>query len=87
MLEAGKKESQTVRIKAEKTNPNKRLQMKFSTKAISKMAELLTLACVEVSFEKETRLRQHLQAQDITYHCDIHPSEQINALFWASACQ
>jgi hypothetical protein len=28
-----------------------------------------------------------LQAQDITYHCDIQPPEQFSNLFWASACQ
>jgi hypothetical protein len=29
----------------------------------------------------------HLQAQDITYHCDIQSAEQFGELFWASACQ
>jgi hypothetical protein len=29
----------------------------------------------------------HLQAQDITYHCDIQSAEPFGALFWASACQ
>ena len=28
-----------------------------------------------------------LQAQNITYHCDIQPSEQFGDLFWATACQ
>jgi hypothetical protein len=28
-----------------------------------------------------------LQAQDITYHCDIQTPEQFSDLFWASACQ
>ena len=31
--------------------------------------------------------QHHLQAQDITYHCDIQTPEQLSALFWASACQ
>ena len=31
--------------------------------------------------------QKHLQAQDISYHCDIQPPEQFGALFWASACQ
>lgn len=31
--------------------------------------------------------QNHLQAQDITYHCDIQAPEQLSALFWASACQ
>lgn len=31
--------------------------------------------------------QQHLQAQDITYHCDIQTPEQLSSLFWASACQ
>lgn len=30
--------------------------------------------------------QNHLQAQDITYHCDIQPPEQFSDLFWASAC-
>ena len=29
----------------------------------------------------------HLQAQDISYHCDIQPPEQFSNLFWESACQ
>jgi len=28
-----------------------------------------------------------LQAQEITYHCDIQSPEQFSALFWATACQ
>jgi len=28
-----------------------------------------------------------LQAQDITYYCDIQPVEQFDELFWATACQ
>jgi hypothetical protein len=28
-----------------------------------------------------------LQAQDITYHCDIQTPDQFNTLFWATACQ
>ncbi len=28
-----------------------------------------------------------LQAQEITYHCDIQPPDQFSALFWATACQ
>jgi len=28
-----------------------------------------------------------LQAQDITYHCDIQPPDQFANLFWATACQ
>jgi hypothetical protein len=28
-----------------------------------------------------------LQAQDITYYCDIQSAEQFNELFWATACQ
>jgi hypothetical protein len=28
-----------------------------------------------------------LQAQEITYHCDIQPPEQLGDLFWATACQ
>lgn len=31
--------------------------------------------------------QKDLQAQDITYHCDIQPPEQFSDLFWASACQ
>ena len=31
--------------------------------------------------------QNHLQAQEITYHCDIQTPEQLSALFWASACQ
>jgi len=31
--------------------------------------------------------QNHLQAQDITYHCDIQTPEQFSELFWASACQ
>jgi hypothetical protein len=31
--------------------------------------------------------QKNLQAQDITYHCDIQPPEQFSNLFWASACQ
>lgn len=31
--------------------------------------------------------QQALQAQDISYHCDIQPPEQFSDLFWASACQ
>jgi hypothetical protein len=31
--------------------------------------------------------QNNLQAQDITYHCDIQTPEQFSALFWASACQ
>lgn len=31
--------------------------------------------------------QNHLQAQDITYHCDIQPPEKFSELFWASACQ
>jgi hypothetical protein len=31
--------------------------------------------------------QNHLQAQDITYHCDMQTPEQFSALFWASACQ
>jgi hypothetical protein len=28
-----------------------------------------------------------LQAQEITYHCDIEPTDQFANLFWATACQ
>lgn len=28
-----------------------------------------------------------LQAQNITYHCDILPPDQFSSLFWATACQ
>jgi hypothetical protein len=28
-----------------------------------------------------------LQAQDITYHCDIQPADEFRQLFWATACQ
>jgi hypothetical protein len=31
--------------------------------------------------------QNHLQAQNITYHCDIQTPEQFGDLFWASACQ
>lgn len=31
--------------------------------------------------------QNHLQAQDISYHCDIQPPETFSQLFWASACQ
>lgn len=45
------------------------------------------------SYQKRRRHAQrvgeqsHLQAQDITYHCDIQSAEQFGELFWASACQ
>ncbi len=31
--------------------------------------------------------QNELQAQDISYHCDIQAPEQLAELFWASACQ
>lgn len=31
--------------------------------------------------------QRDLQAQEITYHCDIQPAEQFDELFWATACQ
>jgi hypothetical protein len=36
---------------------------------------------------KQVGEQKYLQAQDITYHCDIQPPEQFSDLFWASACQ
>ncbi len=36
---------------------------------------------------KQVGEQKNLQAQDITYHCDIQPPEQFSDLFWASACQ
>jgi hypothetical protein len=31
--------------------------------------------------------QNNLQAQEITYHCDIQSPEQLGELFWATACQ
>jgi hypothetical protein len=36
---------------------------------------------------KQVGEQKGLQAQDITYCCDIQPPEQFSNLFWASACQ
>lgn len=31
--------------------------------------------------------QKELQAQEITYHCDIQPADEFKNLFWATACQ
>ena len=37
--------------------------------------------------KKRVGQQDHLQAQDITYFCDIQTPEKFSELFWASACQ
>ena len=59
--------------------------------------ELKNIAWYRVAPVRRYQKRRHhasrvgeqrdLQAQDITYHCDIQPSEQFADLFWATACQ
>jgi len=64
---------------------------------IGEWRELKNIAWYRVEPVRSYQKRRHhasrvgeqndLQAQDITYHCDIQASEQFSALFWASACQ
>lgn len=59
--------------------------------------ELKTIAWYQVQPIRSYQKRRHhasavgeqndLQAQDITYHCDIQSPEQFGDLFWATACQ
>lgn len=59
--------------------------------------ELKTISWYRVAQRRSYQPRSHhgstigeqnnLQAEEISYHCDIQPAEQFSALFWASACQ
>jgi len=59
--------------------------------------ELKNIAWYRVETIRSYQSRRHhagsvgeqndLQAQDITYHCDIQTPDQFGALFWATACQ
>jgi hypothetical protein len=59
--------------------------------------ELKTIAWYRVKPVRSYQKRRHhacrvgeqndLQAQEITYHCDIQSPEQLGELFWATACQ
>lgn len=59
--------------------------------------ELKNIAWYRVEAVRSYQKRRHhanrvgeqndLQAQDITYHCDIQTPEHFSELFWASACQ
>jgi hypothetical protein len=59
--------------------------------------ELKNIAWYRVEKVRSFQQRRHhasqvgeqndLQAQDITYHCDIQAPDQFGSLFWATACQ
>ncbi|MGB5539654.1 MAG: ISKra4 family transposase [Gammaproteobacteria bacterium] len=59
--------------------------------------ELKNIAWYRVAPVRSYQKRRHharrvgeqpeLQAQDITYHCDLQPAAQFDELFWATACQ
>lgn len=59
--------------------------------------ELKTICWYRVAQRRSYQPRSHhgsiigeqndLQAEEISYHCDIQPAEQFGDLFWATACQ